>query len=274
MTDQKDQRTQITFGPQIPLQPGHPETVALALSPSKHMPIDSLGFPVGFSSKRAAQAIPSPRGISTEEWLLAIEIATEHFHLTSGVIPPTRSNLEPLSSLPKETWDEIYDGDSNQKSFESVLALKGILKKGSGLTYDQMRTLRYLTDVTVRGTLETRLKTLGVSWERFQNWQRDRRFNEQFKAISEEILDQAQPLVMMELTRNSVRGNLEAIKYFHQITGRYDGAVSAADLQAFLNGLVEILQLEVSDQSTLRRIGLKLARLRKETLTSGRDTHS
>lgn len=245
---------------------GHHETVALALDVNRHMPIDAMGFPVGLSTKRAAEAIPIPTGISRYDWLTAIEVAVEHFHLTSGVIPPTFEILSSLSSMPKTTWQEIYDGGENQKKFEATLALKGILKKGSGLTYDQMRALRYLTDVTVRGTLETRLKHLDISWERFQNWQRDPKFNSQFKRISEEVLDQAQPLVMMELTRQGVRGNLEAIKYFHQITGRYDGAISAADLQAFLNGLIEILQFEVKEEETLRSIGHKLAKLRRETL--------
>jgi hypothetical protein len=248
---------------------GHPDTVQLALSPGKHMPLDALGYPVGASARKAATAIPCPKGISSEEWLTAIEVAVEHFRLTSGVISPTRAMLEPLSSMEPRVWETIYDDDENQRKFESALALKGVLKRGSGLTFDQMRALRYLTDVTVRGTLETRLSHLKISWERFQNWQRDPKFNEQFKQISEEVLEQAQPLVMMELTRQGVRGNLDAIKYFHQVTGRYDGAVSAADLQAFLNGLVEILQLEVNDGATLKRIGFKLAKLRKEVLNHG-----
>jgi hypothetical protein len=272
-----DEIQEITFGqamvdePSFQNRQGNPQSVALALSPDKHYPVDAMGFPVGKSSDYVAKAIKRPVGISNEEWLTAIEVATEHFRLTSGIIRPSLEILSSLSSLPKSTWELIYSED-NLRSFEAALALKGILRKGAGLTYDQMRCLRYLTDVTVRGTLETRLKHLNISWERFQNWQRDARFNEQFKAISEEVLDQAQPLVMMELTRQGVRGNLEAIKYFHQVTGRYDGAVSAADLQAFLNGLVEILQLEVSDAPTLRRIGLKLAKLRKETLTNARNT--
>lgn len=266
-----DEKTPISFGLQRVIE-GHPETVALALSPQKHQPIDALGYPVGQNLRRVATAIKRPMGLSQEEWLLAIQVAVEHFRLTAGLVAPTRKNLEPLSSLPKYVWDTIYETDESTHSYESALALKGVLKRGSGLTYDQLRCLDYLTDVTVRGTLETRLKHLGVSWQLFESWQRDARFNEQFKAISEDVLNQAQPLVMMELTRQGVRGNLEAIKYFHQVTGRYDGAVSAADLQAFLNGLVEILQLEVSDTSTLKRIGLKLARLRKETLSNQQAT--
>jgi len=266
-TDEPDARAPVSFGLDTPAETGHHDTIQLALK--EHQPIDALGYPIGKTLKQTATAIPRPKGISYEHWLTAIEVATEHFRLTAGVITPTRQILESLSSMPTETWDIIYDDGPNQRSFESALALKGILKKGSGLTFDQMRALRYLTDVTVRGTLETRLKHLGITWERFQNWQRDPRFNEQFKSISEEVLNQAQPLVMMELTRQGVRGNLEAIKYFHQITGRYDGAVSAADLQAFLNGLVEILQLEVGDVNTLKRIGLKLTKLRQQTLGGG-----
>jgi hypothetical protein len=269
-----DNKEVISFGSDAPVNEGHPQTVALALSPSKHMPIDAMGYPLGKSSTYTAKAIPFPPGLSREEWLTSLEVATEYFRQTAGLVPPTKEALRAMSDMEPRVWDILYDNGQAQRSFESALALKGILKRGSGLTYDQLRALRYLTDVTVRGTLETRLKHLGVTWERFQNWQRDARFNEQFKALSEEILDQAQPLVMVELARNSVRGNLEAIKYFHQVTGRYDGAVSAADLQAFLNGLVEILQLEVADLGTLKRIGLKLAKLRRETLTDSRGTSS
>lgn len=269
MTDSTEEIPQITFG--LAAREGHYETVQVALDVNSRQPIDALGYPIGQAAQKVATAIPKPSSLSSGEWLTAIEVAVEHFRLTSGVIKPSKKALSGVSSLPSRVWDEIYDGGPAQRSFESALALKGILKKGSGLTYDQMRCLRYLTDVTVRGTLETRLKHLGITWERFQNWQRDPRFNEQFKDIAEATLNEAQPLVMMELTRQGVRGNLEAIKYFHQITGRYDGAVSAADLQAFLNGLVEILQLEVGDAATLRRVGLKLAKLRRETLGGNRD---
>lgn len=246
--------------------PANPAAIALALNTDRHMPVDAMGYPVGQDTPKVGRAIPPPPGVTQVQWHTAIEVAVEYFRMTAGLVTPTKNSLAALSEMPGEVWDALYDGSQGQRSFESALALKGILKKGAGLTYDQLRCLRYLTDVTVRGTLETRLRHLGITWETFQNWQRDRRFSEQFKALSEEILDQAQPLVMMELTRNSVKGNLEAIKYFHQVTGRYDGAISAADLQAFLNGLVEILQLEISDQATLRRIGLKLTKLRRETL--------
>ena len=281
-TTHDDDRVPILFGksPEVvdaaPVglsrNPGNPKTVALALDDHKHMPIDAMGFPVGQETPRVGKAIKRPFELTQVEWLTAIEVAVEHFRFTQGLVRPTKELLSAMSEMPKRVWDTIYDDEQNLKSFESALALKGILRKGAGLTYDQMRCLRYLTDVTVRGSLETRLKHLGVTWERFQNWQRDPRFNEQFKAISEDVLEQAQPLVMMELTRNSVKGNLESIKYFHQITGRYDGAVSGADLEAFFNGLVEILQYEISDTDTLRRIGAKLSTLRKETLAHRRDS--
>lgn len=245
---------------------GKAQSVALALS--EHMPIDAMGFPVGKSTKEVARTIKKPVSISQEHWLMAIDVAVEHFRMTAGLIEPTREKLEALSTLPKETWNVIYH-HTNIDRYHSALALKGILKKGAGLTFDQRRCLNVLTDLSIKGDLQVRLKKCGVSWDTFQNWQRDAAFKSQLDAITQSVTADAEPLIMMELTRGAVEGNLAKMQYFHQLSGRFDpNRQQQQDIKSFMVGLMEIMQEFVTDPDQLRKLAGRLQALHEKTIGS------
>jgi hypothetical protein len=167
-----------------------------------------------------------------------------------------------------KVWDIIYHG-ANVDKFHSALALKGILKKGAGLTYDQRRLLNVLTDLTIKGDITQRLKKCGVSWDTFQNWQRDAAFKTQLDAITQSVTADAEPLIMMELTRGAVEGNLAKIQYFHQLSGRFDpNRQQQADIRAFMVGLMEIMQEFVTDPEQLRKLAGRLKSLHEKTIGS------
>lgn len=242
---------------------------AIQVALSDHIPVDDLGYPVGRTTVDTVKAIKPPMGITRREWVTAIEVATEYFRLTAGIVPPTKDGLMGISSLDERVWNVIYN-EVNLPDWEAALAIRGILKKGSGLTADQLQTLRYLTDLTKPGTLDTKLKRLGVSWETFQNWSKDKRFKEQLNQRAEQILDEAQPHVNMAIAKGAIDGKLPMIQYFHQITGKHqkDGQ---NDVDKFLVGLVEILQGEIQDAELLRKIAGRLQSL-KDRINGG-DTH-
>jgi hypothetical protein len=248
------------------LESGKAKAIAAALG--DRLPVDAVGYPIGMPTERAVKAVRPPIGVSGREWHTALETATEYFRLTSGMVPLTKEAMKSSSDLASRVWDLIYHED-NLDTWHAALALKGMMKKGSGLTFEQMRALRFLTDVTNRGNLAQKLKKLGISWEVYQNWMRDAKFKAQFQAAAEQVLDEAQAPVALALTTGAIEGKLENIKYFHQITGKYQNQ-NQADVEKFMVGLVEILQGELSDHpELLRKIAGRLTALKDRTMGDG-----
>lgn len=243
------------------------KTIALALGDK--LPVDSMGYPIGLSDEKIAQRLRPPVGVTRREWLTALETASEYFRMTSGLVDFSEDceAMKSISSMEPRKWEIIYRAD-NIDTWHSALAMRGIMRKGSGLTFDQMRALRYLTDITQKGDIHLRLKKLGITWETFQSWMRDKKFSEQFNAVAEEVLDQAQAPVLMALTRGAVEGNLQKIQYFHQVTNKFQPEdKSKADVEKFMVGLVEILQGTLSEHpDILREIAGRLTDLKTRTI--------
>lgn len=242
-----------------------PKSLALAMTPEdERLPIDASGYPIGRTTDEVKRVIKPPAGVTMRQWGQAIEVAVEYFRMTSGMMPITQDVMVQSSSLSEETWDKIYaDG---AKAWKVALSLKGVMKKGAGLTLDQLRALRYLTDVTVNKNLEQKLRHLGISWEIYQNWMHDSHFRSQMEARSDEILNEAQAPVMQAMVQGALQGKLENIKYFHAVTGRFRESDTGSDTRAFLSGLVEILQGEIKDPEQLKRIAVRLQSLKDRTL--------
>jgi len=248
------------------LESGKAKAIAAALG--DRLPVDAVGYPIGMPTERAVKAIRPPMGVTGREWHTALETATEYFRLTSGMAELTKPAMVSCSDLPARVWNVIYHED-NLDTWHAALALKGMMKKGSGLTFEQMRALRFLTDVSNRGSLQQKLKKLDVSWEVYQNWMRDAKFKAQFQAIAENVLDEAQAPVAMALTQGAIEGKLPMIEYFHKITGRYQSQ-DKASVEKFMVGLVEILQGELSEHpDLLRTIAGRLTALKDRTMGDG-----
>lgn len=247
----------------VGISAGKAKAIATALGDK--LPVDAMGYPIGMTGEAAVRAVRPPTGVTSREWLTALESATEYFRLTSGLAELNKEAMLSASTLTPRVWDIIYAED-NIDTWHAALALKGMMKKGSGLTFDQMRALRYLTDVTARGDLTQRLRKLGISWEVYQTWMRDRKFSSQYKAMAEEVLNEAQAPVALAVAAQAASGKLEAIKYFHQITGKYQNQ-DKASVEKFMVGLVEILQGELSEHpDLLRTIAGRLTALKDRTI--------
>lgn len=241
------------------------KTRAIATQLKDRLPVDAEGYPIGLPSERVVRALRPPVGVNGRQWLTALEVATEYFRLTRGMALLSEQAMVSASDLDKNVWRLIYHPD-NIDQWHAALALKGMMKKGSGLTFDQHRALRVLTDVTSKGDIKSRLRKLGVSWEVYQNWMRDKKFSEQFKALANDILDQNQAPVLMALTAGAVEGNLAKIEYFHKITGQYQDT-QKADVEKFMVGLVEVLQGELKEHpELLRSIAGRLTDLKNRTM--------
>lgn len=151
---------------------------------------------------------------------------------------------------------------SNEK-FARILEERGVIDDESpvGMTERQMQTLALLTNFTDKRAIQTKLRSIGVpDWE-FQQWLGgNSRFKRLYRKFSEQLFDEAQPAVNVALSTLAVEGDLRAIKYFNEISGRWDpNSKQVMDVQALLRGIMEILTSTITDPDLLRLIGGKLA---------------
>jgi hypothetical protein len=225
------------------------------------MPADERGYPKGKATIEVAKAVKRPMGLSQNDWQEAISGAAELFRRSGGLDAPTRENLSKFCDLDDRALNILYRAGHEQ--FTQALILRGIIRRGKNLDERQVMTLAALSDITSPLDIRQKLNRLGVKWYEYQNWMKDPKFADQFRMIAEQTLEQATAPAMIGLAERA-QFNDSSLKYMLQLTGRYDPTKTAPqDIRSFLNGVIEIIQRNVSDRDTLQRIGNELAFLVK-----------
>ncbi len=149
------------------------------------------------------------------------------------------------------------------REFREVLIRRGLpMSEKFILDAVQFRTIAILTDPTIKGGLPQRLKVAGVSYNTFKAWMRIPQFKEALNQGAEAILENNLAGVNIGLVTAAERGDIPAVKFFYEITGRYDPTEKKVmDVMAVLSGVVEILSAEITDVDVLGRIAGKLQML-------------
>jgi len=173
--------------------------------------------------KEISHRIKPPNGVSVDDWIGVIELAVQNFRLTAGVGPPDKAILRALDvddTIPKKSWDLIFDYGHNIDTLMNALAVRGVVPLGRGLTPQQSMALDILTDPNVTGTWNTRLRKAGLSEKQLAQWMLHEPFALQFKAVAQQRMNSVQPVVDVVLSAKAVNGELDAIKYFDKRVGR------------------------------------------------------
>lgn len=217
------------------------------------MPCDELGYPVGKSTLETAHAIKRPDGVSQERWQGIISAAAEIFRRSKGMDPPTKEAVQAYTGFSTRIINCVFDNGPGELAFNRAMAMRGIIRGIRQLTPEMTFALAALSDFTSGESLQLRLKKLGITWIQFQNWLKYPPFADQYKELGEQALIQAQASAMIGLAERS-QTNDSSLKYMLQLNGRYDpNRQGQADVRAFLNGLVEVLQRHLSGNPDLMR---------------------
>lgn len=214
---------------------------------------NSDGEPVG--NENASKVIAPPNGITVAQWQHIIELAVGNFRLTAGIGEPTRNHLVALDIdevIPKNVWDLLFNYAHNLERFQGALAVRGVLPLGRGITAEQSIALEIISDPMNR-SLATALRKADVKQATFDKWMHHAPFAEQMKLIAERRLNQVQPLVDMEVTRQAVGGSLEAIKYFDKKTGRDPDKKQEMDGRKVIQIVIDVLAKHLTEQPELLR---------------------
>lgn len=147
------------------------------------------------------------------------------------------------------------------EEFKKDMFERGIEIAGQyGLTDIQIALLDILSNTTSTLTTVARLKKAGVTNSQFRSWKRQKPFAEALRRITGDSLVDAIGMADVQLASMAQNGNLNAIKYLNDMTGRGPNDRKAVDAMAFARIVLEVVQQHVTaEQAREISAGIDLA---------------
>lgn len=107
----------------------------------------------------------------------------------------------------------------------------------------QIMTLKMLSETGDKRSKTAKLKDLGVSMAEFRGWMRQKEFNDSFQQMVGLSVKDAITLSEVKLADMAESGDLNAIKFLFEYTGKYNPAQQqAVDAQALMNVMIDAAQ--------------------------------
>jgi hypothetical protein len=200
----------------------------------------------------------------------------EQYYNIHGVVP----TVQVAQDLGLDT--ELFKRWIRSKPFRKHLKDRGVAlaseRHGSdigveALSPQQFAALKVMTDLTDNRSIKRKLSDLEISSQTWLEWTMDPVFGSYLNEFSERVLKSSQYEAHLALVDNVRAGDMTAIKYFNEITGRFSAANATSAMinpGELIQNIVEILQEEIKDTDTLTTIGKRMmgmvARVQAEAL--------
>lgn len=148
--------------------------------------------------------------------------------------------------------------------------------KKAKLTPIQLIVANTMLDLADTRSVKKKLQDLGCTTATYQMWLRDENFSSYLRERAEALVGDVQHEAMLSLVDKVQAGDLKAIQYYHELTGRFvpqtssnTGAGTTHDLQQMIVRIIEIIIDEVDDAQTALRISDRLKGLVTGTQIAG-----
>lgn len=195
----------------------------------------------------------------------------EQFWFTEGKLP-TKDYLATECLV-----DEGFYGRAIKKpAFREALVSRGIplqglpasgtTMNGKGLSELQLTVANTMLDLLDTRSQKKKLADVGVSSAMYQSWLRDPTYQSYIRARSENLLGDNQHEAHLALVDRVRSGDVGAIKYFNELTGRFvPNAKSNVDVRLILVRVMEAIQKHVSSPAEQEAIANELLALAVST---------
>lgn len=190
----------------------------------------------------------------------------EAYHTTMGEFPRRAaisqaaeiSLGEPIS--PSEL-DVILHGEKLSKSLDErgIIPPWELHRNPIGLTPEQIAVAAALNNTADRRSNSRKLTHLGVSERKFGGWMHSKVFSDYMKISANNLLEHAEHAAHTALLAKVQSGDVNAVKFFFEMTGRYNpNYESTVNLQQLLSKFVEIVQKHIHNPDQLKAIAADL----------------
>jgi hypothetical protein len=152
--------------------------------------------------------------------------------------------------------------------FRSGMAERGIeVEEAETLSQEQIACISLLTNMSDRRSLGSKLKALGIKEPKYRGWLKQKKFNDAIRGIAGRGLEEAIPLAEVALSNAAVDGDLHAIKFLMEVTGRYNPSQQQAiDAQALIAVMVDAAQEVLGNDPEKLRQYTDIVRLKAQTI--------
>ena len=129
----------------------------------------------------------------------------------------------------------------------------------NGLTAEQMGFLTILSNPSDGKDLRGKLRLAGIPWAKYQLWLKEREFRKAHDKILGDSLKSMMPLAEQQLAAKIASGDINAIKFGMEVTGRHNpNGQKQLESEALLAILLEVIEEEIKDMGVLQRIASKV----------------
>lgn len=172
----------------------------------------------------------------------------EQEYLMYGQIPTAEA-----AEARKVASKEFYNKCLHNKEFQEALERRDVkIPLDSApigvLTPLQLLVANTMLDLSDNRSEKNKLKDLGIPSSKWQAWLRDPAFQNYLRTRAEAVLGDNLHESHLALVDRVKAGDVHAIKYFNELTGRYvPNATDKVDVNAILMRVLEIIQKHVTD---------------------------
>lgn len=205
-----------------------------------------------------AGANPLPKGVKRGAYEKICVMTEMHYRTNRGNIP-TLEELIKLTGLSERSIARTI----SSREFVKRMGRHGIRweqnRKYPVLNPEQVLLIKYISDPTVKLDLREKLKKAGIPYSVYRTWLTQPAFREALFSFAEDTLDAHTPDFNTKLVEKGLTGDLNAIRFIYELTGRHDPTKQQTiDFQRMVMLLVEIVTRNVRDPETLRRINSEM----------------
>lgn len=193
----------------------------------------------------------------------------------NGFIETYYNQMESLPSL-ERLKNEFPEKTVNAIKADVIAAAARLETKGYGitkrdyLTPEQLAVANSIMNLADKRSITKKLQDFGVSAAKYANWKKNPIFNGYLRERTEAQLGESIPDVHLALIDAATSGNIQAIKFLYEITGRHT-AHSEQNLNVgmVLTGVIEAVARHVKDPETLQKIAGEIQEVSQGVLNGG-----
>lgn len=206
-----------------------------------------------------------PKPLSEKDHKLLAYMEQEY--LLRGAIPSKEKCIQ-VGVTDSTHWNKCI----KSSDFRNAMVVRGLSLRGYDLnatdqtdyvlTEEQLVAANFMLDLRDNRSQKKKLNDLGITTGKWEAWLRDPAFQSYIRTRAENLLGDNLHESHLALVDRVRSGDINAIKYFNEITGRYvPQSNDKADVNAVLMLVLEVLQQELSSSPEL--LGRVARRLRE-----------
>lgn len=199
------------------------------------------------------EVVSPPKGVSRETFLNIVSATYTAWIAGGRGRLPSIKEIAVHSNCRESKIGAVLSSDE----FKRVIRLRGInwTDDFTGITPEQSAAVAILTNPADRRDFGKKLKSAGISYHVYRAWMRQPYFKDYMEKVSEQMLQDNISTVHSALTNRALQGDVPAVKFFYELTGRYNPAQQeVVQVKAVLSQVLEIIQRRVTDPNVLNEI--------------------